>query len=102
VLIIGSGSATHNMYAFGESYNAEPPDWVRVFDQWLAQNIAEGNQEALLQYRQRAPYAKENHPTDEHLMPLFVAMGAGGAKGKQLHSSYIYGVFSMAAYAFTS
>ena len=102
VLIIGSGSATHNMYAFNESYNAETPDWVRVFDQWLAQNIAEGNQEALLQYRQHAPYAKENHPTDEHLMPLFVAMGAGGAKGKQLHSSYTYGVFSMAAYAFMS
>ncbi|MCL1495104.1 MAG: dioxygenase [Pseudanabaena sp. Salubria-1] len=102
VLIIGSGSATHNMYAFNESYNAETPDWVRVFDQWLAQNIAEGNQEALLQYRQRAPYAKENHPTDEHLMPLFVAMGAGGVKGKQLHSSYTYGVFSMAAYAFMS
>lgn len=104
VLIIGSGSATHNMYAFDESYSAEPPDWVQVFDKWLAQNISEGNQEALIHYRQRAPYAKENHPTDEHLMPLFVAMGAGGAnaKGKQLHSSYTYGVFSMAAYAFTN
>jgi len=102
VLIMGSGSATHNMSAFEPDYKASPPDWVQVFDKWLCQHIVEGDWEALMQYRQIAPYAKENHPTDEHLLPLFVAMGAGGAatKGVQIHSSYTYGVFSMAAYAF--
>jgi 4,5-DOPA dioxygenase extradiol len=102
ILIIGSGSATHNFDAFSDHYNAPPPFWVVAFDEWLRNSITQGNWEELLQYRQFAPYASENHPTEEHLLPLFVAMGAGGAtaQGKQLHSSYTYGAFSMAAYAF--
>jgi 4,5-DOPA dioxygenase extradiol len=102
VLIIGSGSATHNLYAFSEHYEAPPPPWVQQFDEWLAQTIDRGNWDSLLKYRQLAPYAAENHPTEEHLLPLFVALGAGGTltKGIQLHRSYTYGAFSMAAYAF--
>ncbi len=102
VLIIGSGSATHNLYAFGEHYEAPPPSWVQQFDQWLVETIEQGDWSALMQYRSLAPYAQENHPSEEHLLPLFVALGAGGAnaKGTQLHRSYTYGVFSMAAYAF--
>ncbi len=102
VLILASGSATHNLRAFNSCYDAPPPDWVKVFDEWLAERIGAGNWADLLDYRQIAPYAKENHPTDEHLLPLFVALGAGGTnpKGLQLHRSYNYGGFSMAAYAF--
>ena len=75
---------------------------VQEFDEWLAKAITDGNWEALLQYRQLAPYAVKNHPTEEHLLPLFAALGAGGAsaKGTQLHRSYTYSVLSMAAYAF--
>jgi 4,5-DOPA dioxygenase extradiol len=104
VLILGSGSATHNMRAFESRYDAPPPDWVKVFDEWLAERIVEGNWDAVLNYRQIAPYAVENHPTDEHLLPLFVALGAGGAKAKgvQLHHGYTYGAFSMAAYGFAA
>jgi 4,5-DOPA dioxygenase extradiol len=102
VLIIGSGSATHNLSAFSEHYDDPPPSWVQQFDEWLAQTIIQGDWESLLKYRQVALYAAENHPTDEHLLPLFVALGAGGhqAQGTQLHHSYTYGAFSMAAYAF--
>jgi 4,5-DOPA dioxygenase extradiol len=103
VLIIGSGSATHNLYTFRADYNAAPPDWVQQFDEWLGKTIEKGSWEDLMHYRQHAPYAQENHPTEEHLLPLFVALGAGGAsvRGKQLHRSYTYGAFSMAAYAFS-
>jgi 4,5-DOPA dioxygenase extradiol len=102
VLILASGSATHNMWAFDSDYDAPPPDWVLVFDEWLAERIDEGNWAAVLNYRQIAPHAAKNHPTDEHLLPLFVALGAAGAnaKGTQLHRGYTYGAFSMAAYAF--
>jgi 4,5-DOPA dioxygenase extradiol len=57
----------------------------------------------LLEYRQLSPDATHNHPSEEHLLPLFVAIGAAGtnAKGTQLHSSFTYGALSMAAYAFT-
>jgi len=48
-----------------------------------------------------APYAAENHPTDEHLMPLFIALGAGeGIAGQRVHSSTRSGVISMDTYAF--
>ncbi len=58
--------------------------------------------EELLNYRQLAPHAVRNHPTEESLLPLFVAMGAAGIEARvtQLHSSFTYGVLSMAAYAF--
>lgn len=103
VLILTSGSATHNLRAFGAySFDATPPDWVKQFDDWLAMTIAHNDVDALLNYRQQAPYAAQNHPTHEHLLPLFVALGAGGdsVQGMQLHSSFTYGVLSMAAYAF--
>jgi 4,5-DOPA dioxygenase extradiol len=86
--------------------NNSPPeaayDWVTQFTDWLS-NAVTGNQvEELLNYRQLAPHALDNHPTEEHLLPLFVAMGAGGmgARGSQLHSSFTYGILSMTAYAF--
>ncbi|XGV99093.1 MAG: class III extradiol ring-cleavage dioxygenase [Leptolyngbya sp. BL-A-14] len=102
VLILASGGATHNLYAFGAGENGKPPAWVSDFDHWLEMTIVQGDRASLLNYRQLAPYAKENHPTDEHLLPLFVALGAADecAKGIRLHHSYTYGVFSMAAYAF--
>jgi len=103
VLILGSGSATHNLGAFGNDYDAPPLHWVQQFDDWLATTIEQGDWNSLMHYRDCAPYAQQNHPTEEHLLPLFVALGAGGmnVKGKRIHSSYTYGAFSMAAYAFT-
>ncbi len=99
VLIVGSGAATHNLGAFVPDYSAPPPDWVAAFDQWLAAAIAQNAPHQLLNYRAIAPYAVRNHPTDEHLLPLFVALGAGG-RGRKIHHGFTYGAFSMAAYAF--
>ncbi|HEY9735252.1 MAG TPA: class III extradiol ring-cleavage dioxygenase, partial [Trichocoleus sp.] len=102
VLILASGAATHNLWAFNSAYEAAPPEWVVAFDQWLEDAIAQHAVPNLLNYRQLAPHAADNHPTEEHLLPLFVALGAAGeqGQGRQIHHSYTYGVFSMAAYAF--
>jgi 4,5-DOPA dioxygenase extradiol len=103
VLILASGSTTHNLRQFGAyAFDASPPDWVKQFDRWLAETIADQNIDALLDYRRQAPYAVQNHPTEEHFLPLLVALGAAGEepKGRQIHTSFTYGVFSMAAYAF--
>jgi len=72
------------------------------FEEWLTDKLAAGDLAALLDYRQQAPYAVRNHPTEEHLLPLFVALGAGGEheKAQLLHRSFSYGVLSMAAYGF--
>jgi 4,5-DOPA dioxygenase extradiol len=64
--------------------------------------LESGDRAALPDYREAAPFAVRNHPTDEHLLPLFVAMGAAGpeAKATQLHSSFEHGILAMDAYAF--
>lgn len=99
VLIFASGAATHNLGAFDGNYNAIPPKWATAFDDWLARAIAANDIQALLNYRQQAPHAAKNHPSEEHLLPLFVALGAGGP-GQQIHHGFTYGAFSMAAYQF--
>lgn len=104
VLVIGSGSLTHNLYEFrGQPLDSPVPAWVSDFGQWMKEALHEGKRDALLDYRRRAPHAERNHPTEEHLMPLFVAMGAAGsnAKATQLHSSYEHGILAMDVYAFS-
>ncbi|MEX3009476.1 class III extradiol ring-cleavage dioxygenase [Hoeflea sp. TYP-13] len=107
VLVMGSGSMTHNLKkAFaalrcGER-NAATPPWVVQFVDWMDSKIRSGDMDALLAYRDRAPFAVENHPTEEHLLPLFCAIGAAGENwsARRLHSSCDFGVLSMDAYAF--
>lgn len=102
VLIMGSGGATHNLSEFrGHAIDAAPPDYVQAFDVWLEDALTSGNTDLLVNYEQAAPSARRNHPTVEHFMPLFVALGAAGAdaKASRIHGAFTYGVLSMAAYA---
>ena len=104
VLVMGSGSATHNLRALVRGGEAtEPEPWARAFDDWLAETVEKGDEQALADYRIKAPYARESHPTDEHLLPLHVAYGAAGegAHGRALHRSFTSGNLSMASYAFS-
>ena len=75
VLIIGSGSTTHNLQDVGQPAQ---PKYVDTFTQWLQTRINRQELATLLDYRSRAPHAQRAHPTDEHLMPLFFAIGAAG------------------------
>jgi 4,5-DOPA dioxygenase extradiol len=103
VLVIGSGSLTHNLYEIrGHSADAPPPAWVSDFGTWMRERLMANDRAALLDYRQLAPMAAKNHPTEEHLLPLFVAMGAAGldARASVLHTSIEHGVLAMDAYAF--
>lgn len=104
VLILATGSATHNLSRIG--HGEAPPAWASEFDEWLFNQITNGALEDLLNYRRLAPYAAVAHPTDEHLLPLFVAMGAGLSeavtRGQSLHRGWTWGSLSMAAYGFGS
>lgn len=104
VLVIGSGSLTHNLQeCWGKPLDASVPPWVSDFTQWMADKLDGKQRDALCAYRQQAPFATRNHPSEEHLLPLFVAMGAAGtdATAQRLHASYEYGVLAMDAYAFS-
>lgn len=104
VLILASGSVTHNLREFRGSAGREarPPAWVTEFNEWLAAALLAGRRCDLAAYRSKAPHAARNHPTEEHLLPLLVAAGAADGRGEveRLHSSYAYGVIGMDAYRF--
>jgi 4,5-DOPA dioxygenase extradiol len=103
VLVMGSGGYVHNlrMMARGDIAAPEAP-WAHDFAQWVGDALAAGRTAELLDYRRRAPYGAQAHPTEEHFMPLFAALGAGGEKAKatQLHRSTTFGSLRMDAYAF--
>lgn len=77
VLLIGSGSITHNL---GElDWRAGPEaiaPWAREFRDWMVEKLQADDEAALHDYRRQAPWAARNHPSDEHLLPLFFARGA--------------------------
>jgi 4,5-DOPA dioxygenase extradiol len=103
VLIIGSGSFTHNLRRLQrDAVDGPQPADVVAFADWFDGAIAEQRTDDLLHYRTRAHYAVQQHPTDEHLLPLYVAFGAAGERpaAERLHSSAMYSSLRMDAYSF--
>lgn len=98
VLILASGSITHNLREWrGPARDGATPAWVSEFSDWVAEKAEAGDREALLDYRRLAPHAQRSHPTDEHFLPLFVALGAGD-RSERIHASISHGVLAMDAY----
>ena len=101
ILIIGSGTATHNLKGF---FSEEPPkltdpadDRALKFNEWLKERIHDDHD--ILQYRQKAPFASHCHPSADHFLPLIVAMGAGvGESPRVIHSSFHYRHFAMTSF----
>ena len=103
-LVIGSGNVTHNLRDFQIAWRqgGQTPAYVRAFADWMADRLAARELPALLDYRQQAPGAVQAHPTDEHLLPLYVALGAAGdsARIERFHAGIADYVLAMDAYAF--
>lgn len=103
VLLIGSGSITHNLHDFhgGFSEINEAP-YVRPFLDWIEHKLAARDIDALLDYRKQAPFAERAHPTDEHLLPLFFALGAGGPTqmARRIDAGIDMGFLAMDIYRF--
>ena len=105
VLVLGSGGVTHNLGEFrGQPADTPAPDWVVEFGAWVAARLAAGDADALVDYRRSAPAALRNHPTEEHFLPLLVALGAAGvgARGRRVPGGTSYGILVMDAYVFES
>ncbi|MEL7025310.1 MAG: class III extradiol ring-cleavage dioxygenase [Pseudomonadota bacterium] len=105
VLILGSGSTTHNLEAFFSNrahLEAPVPFWAREFSDWLQDRILAEDWESVLHAVERGPHGRRNHPTMDHILPLFVALGARRSNERQcrIHDSFSYGVLAMDAYGF--
>ncbi len=108
VLLIGSGHITHNLRAYfsaarmGRPIDPEMPGKVNAFRNWFADRFENGDRESILDWKGLAPYPLENHPTDEHLMPLLFAFGAAGegAHAERVHDSVEQGFFAYDSWLF--
>lgn len=102
VLIVASGGFTHNLRALDWRGKGDAPVWADEFAEWMHQALMANRTCDLVSYRRLAPHAAMAHPTDEHLLPLFVALGAAGpdASAQRLHSSATLGSLRLDAYAF--
>jgi len=118
VIVIGSGSFTHNLQeVFGGGRKAqhgpETEPYVDAFRDWmkdaLDEALATGDTSRIAGYRDNAPFARRAHPTDEHLLPFFVALGAalgpaskadGQAQVDRIADEVTYGVLAMDTFVF--
>ncbi|MBV4552956.1 dioxygenase [Pseudomonas sp. SWRI102] len=100
ILLIGSGSITHNLRDL--DWNAGPDSvepWAKAFRDWVVEQLAVDDEPALHDYRRQAPNAVRSHPSDEHLLPLYFARGAGG-KFNVAHEGFTMGALGMDIYRF--
>jgi len=102
VLIIGSGHMTHNLRDWSRGQGAPAP-YAREFQAWVFDKLKEKDVASLVDYRSRSQHGVRAHPTDEHFLPLFFALGAasGKAKPERVYDAIDSGVLAMDAYVFS-
>jgi len=101
VLIVGSGSITHNLYEFRMGHGADER-YAAEFAQWMREAVASGDCERLQFALERAPHARRAHPTAEHFWPLLVAAGAAASRRPTttIDGGIAHGVLAMDAFVF--
>ncbi|MFJ4290400.1 DODA-type extradiol aromatic ring-opening family dioxygenase [Cupriavidus sp. NPDC089707] len=121
VLVLASGSFTHNLQeVFGsggrrDQHGPQAEPYVEAFRGWmrdaLDEALATGDTSRIADYRAQAPYARRAHPTDEHLLPFYVALGAAlgpraagagtpAASVVRVADEVTYGVLAMDSFVF--
>lgn len=102
ILIFGSGHMTHNLRDRERSANGAPAPYALEFQAWTNDRIQAGDIDTLVDYRRLAPHGVRAHPTDEHFLPLFVALGAAPRtyRAERLYDGIEMGALAMDAYLF--
>jgi aromatic ring-opening dioxygenase catalytic subunit (LigB family) len=97
VLIVGSGMSWHNMRGFTPRFT----EASMVFDDWLKAAIADPAwRDDRLAHWEAAPFGRDAHPREEHLIPLLVAAGAAeGEPGATVFTDRVMDV-AISAFAF--
>jgi len=101
VLVIGSGSLTHNLREFSMG-NTAVAEYAQTFTRWVRNAVQHGDSDRLLHALERAPNAQRAHPTSEHFLPLLVAAGAAkdASSVTVLDGGIRHGVLAMESYVF--
>lgn len=100
VLIVGSGLSYHNLRLFGPG--ARTPS--AAFDAWLSESLdlAPAERTARLLAWESAPYARTCHAREDHLVPLFAALGAaeGDLATRVYHDDNVFGGVTASSWRF--
>ncbi|HRO36972.1 class III extradiol ring-cleavage dioxygenase [Thauera sp.] len=101
VLIVGSGSVTHNLYEvrFGDP---QAEVYAGEFAAWVRAAVLAGDADRLRRTLEIAPHAHRAHPTTEHFLPLLVAAGAASQlePATVIEGGVLHGVLSMDSFMF--
>jgi 4,5-DOPA dioxygenase extradiol len=102
VLVIGSGHLTHNLRDWDRSGKAAPMPYAIDFQKWVFDRITRRETDELMDYRTKSESGVRAHPTDEHFLPLFVALGAAReeARADRFFDAIESGALAMDAYVF--
>lgn len=101
-MLVGTGGVVHNPSRVRFDLHDPPTEpWARAFDNWVRERLDALDEEALVDYRARAPQAHLAAPTFEHLAPLFVVLGARcpGNRCVQLFEGFHAGNLSLRSFA---
>ena len=103
ILVIGSGHMTHNLRD-RRADDAAPLEYAREFQSWVNERVRDRDLDTLTDYRSRAPHGARAHPTEEHFLPLFFALGAAGPdyRAELLYEGIESGALAMDVYRFDS
>ena len=103
-LVMGSGNITHNLgdYRMAAMQGGQTPAYVQTFADWLESELTHKHIQRMLDYRQHSREGVRSHPTEDHLLPLFVALGAAGkdASAKAFYRGISSYVIAMDGYTF--
>ena len=103
-LVLASGNITHNLrdWQLCHTQDLPTPAYVAEFSNWIHDHLVQRDTASLLNYRQLQPHSHRAHPRDEHLLPLFTALGAAGADARPMafYRGISDHVISMDGYAF--
>ncbi len=78
ILIVATGHMTHNLMEYMHPAGEQPTPAAMAFRDWVHTRLMANATDQLFGWQQDAPGAKAAHPTPEHFLPLFVALGAAG------------------------
>jgi 4,5-DOPA dioxygenase extradiol len=103
VLIVGSGSLTHNLSEFMHRA-IDDAAYVHEFSAWVRDAVIRGDGDRLRRTLIDAPHARRAHPTPEHFLPLLVAAGAAVEPwtATAIEGGVTHGVLSMDGFVFHS
>ncbi|MEM7041093.1 MAG: class III extradiol ring-cleavage dioxygenase, partial [Bacteroidota bacterium] len=97
VLVIGSGNITHNLSKVAPEEQAPVMDWAEEFDAKVANLVARGDHDAIVNYESWGSVSRQAHPSNDHFLPLIYTLGIARPEDnvRFLHEGFQHGSISM-------